>query len=59
MSSDEDVDYWYAKGQRDYPSDWDPPISGFNMDTGNFSDRDIAQMVAYKLGWEHARKQAR
>lgn len=58
MSSDGDIDYWYAKGQRDYPDNWDPPINDFNMVLTNFNERDIEQMIAYKAGWENARKQA-
>ena len=53
-----DIDYWYAKGQRDYPDDWSPPIDDLCGLLTNYDEDDIQNMVAYKAGWAHARSQA-
>lgn len=53
-----DPDYWYAKGQKDYPDDWDPPIGDLAQITTMYDDDDIANMKAYRAGWANARSQA-
>jgi hypothetical protein len=53
-----DSDYWYAKGQSDYPDDWNPPIDEINSLLTNYSESDIEDMQAYRAGWAHARSQA-
>ena len=53
-----DIDYWYAKGQRDYPDDWSPPIDDLCGLLTNYDEDDIQNMVAYKAGWAHARSHA-
>ena len=51
-------DYWFAKGQKDYPDDWSPPIDDINGLLTNYNESDIENMAAYKAGWANARSQA-
>src|SRR5690349_19666314 len=53
-----DTDYWFAKGQKDYPDDWSPPIDEISGLVGAATDSQIEEMKAYVAGWAHARSQA-
>jgi len=53
-----DPDYWHAKGEQDYPNNWNPPIDEINSLLTNYDDNAIINMRAYKDGWENARNQA-
>jgi hypothetical protein len=56
MTLEEAVEYYFAKGQKDYVNDdFDPPL---NMLTSIGADSyDLAKEKAYMAGWAHAKSQ--
>lgn len=57
MTLEEAIAYYYAKGQKDYPNDWDPPVRETMVLIGGLDEYQKATLAAYMAGWKHAKSQ--